>query len=195
MHKTGGTMSEYRGRDALRMQLSRLFGADSKTAKMSPQTPAQWRRTLGAVLNELEEYVAANVDTDEVHQWMLFVTFDAARQALKEEDFWPGYVEAITRIALLMMGDYPDHRRRKKGRKDEGHYKLDGHRTVGWSQNPQQRKLTLYAAKQFGFPRLSGDTIDRLHEFRNLYGYRASDLAFVEWYRKTYPEDYAAVFR
>jgi hypothetical protein len=185
----------YSGRRALQVQLSRLFGSASKIATSTPQTPAQWRRTLRAVLDELDEYLAANVDTDIVHQWMLFVTLDAARQALKEEDFWPGYVEAITRISLLMMGDYPDHRRRKKGRKDEDHYKLDRHRTVGWSQNPQQRKLTLYAASQFGFPKLSGDTIARLREFRDLCGYRASDLEFLEWYRKSYPEDYAAVFR
>jgi hypothetical protein len=188
-------MSEYSGRSALQVQLSRLFGSGSKIATTSPQTPAQWRRTLGAVLDELEGYIAANVDTDVVHQFMLAVTIDAARQALKEEDFWPGYVEAITRISLLLMGDYPDHRRRKKGRKDQDHYKLDRLRTVGWSQNPQQRKTTLWAASQLGFPRLSADTMDRLRQFRDLYGYRASDLEFLEWYRKTYPEDYAKVFR
>lgn len=185
----------YSGRRAMQVQLSRLFGANSKIAATSPQTSAQWRRTLGAVLDELTEYLWANVDTDAVHQMMLAVSLDGARQALKEEDFWPGYVEAITRISLLLMGDYPDHRRRKKGRKDENHYKLNSLRTVGWSQNPQQRKLMLYAASQFGFPELSGNTIDRLREFRDLYGYGASDLAFLEWYRKTYPADYAAVFR
>ena len=42
---------------------------------------------------------------------------------------------------------------------------------------------------------MSGDTMHRLLEFLDLYGYRANDLAFLEWYREIYPEDYAAVFR
>ena len=177
------------------MQLSRLFGAGSKRASSSPQTPAQWRRTLAAVLNELAGYLAANVDTDALHEMMLASSLAAAREALKEEDFWPGYVEAITRISLLMMGDYPEHRRRTKGRKDQDHYKLDRLRTVGWSQNPHQRMTTLYAATRAGLPQLSGDTLDRLRKFRDLYGYSVSELAFLEWYRKEYPKDYAAVFR
>jgi len=179
----------------MQVQLSRLFGANSKIAATSPQTSAQWRRALGAVLDELAAYQVANVDTDVVHQRMLAGALYGAHEALKEEDFWPGYVEGITRFALLMMGDYPDHRRRKKGRKDECHYRLDRLRTVGWSQNPQQRKLMLHDVTQLGFAELSGDTIDRVREFRDLYGYRASDLDFLEWYRKTYPVDYAAVFR
>lgn len=185
---------EYDGRRALGVQLARLFGTGSKIASGSPQTPAQWKRTLRAVLDEIAEYLAVNVDTDEVHKHMLTGTLAAASEALKQEEFWPGYVEAITRLTLLLMGDYPDHRRRKKGRKDADHYKLDRLRTVGWSQTPSQRLLTLYAAGRYGFPELSTDPMERLREFRNLYGFGPSQRDFLEWYRATYPTDYAAIF-
>ena len=186
---------EYDGRRALGIQLARLFGADSKVATSNPQTPVQWKRTLNAVLDELAEYLAVNIDTDEVHQHMLAGALYGAKEALKQEEFWPGYVEGITRLAFLLIGDYPDHRRRKRGRKDQDHYKLDRLRKGEWRQTPHQRLLTLYAAGRYGFPELSADPMERLREFRNLYGFGPSQRAFLEWYRATYPNDYAAVFR
>ena len=90
-----------------------------------------------------------------------------------------------------MLGDYSDHQRRKKGRKDQDHYKLDRFRSLHWSQSPEQRFRTLLAAGAAGFPELLADPIDLLHQFRGRYGPDPTHADFLEWYRANHPVDYA----
>jgi hypothetical protein len=52
----------YNGRRAMRVQLARFFGSGSKLASSDPTTGAQWKKTLTSVLDELEQYLAANID-------------------------------------------------------------------------------------------------------------------------------------
>jgi len=179
---------------AVSVQLARLFGAESSAARRSSLTHAQWRATLGKVVRELGRYLDANVESDEVHMMMLYSGLAAAEEALKQNDFWPGYVEGITRLALLLMGDYPDHRKRKGGAKRKDHYQLRRLRKVRYCQDEIQRVKTLLATSAFGYPKLSKNPRDALGEFRELHGRRATYHEFFRWYRKTYPEDYAAVF-
>ena len=186
---------EYDGVKAMRVQLARLFGSGSKQANGPTRTVAQWRRILKAVLRELDRYVAVNADTDELHQLMLLSGLAAAEESLKREDFWPGYVEGITRLALTLLGDYPDHRRGRLGRKKEDHYRLDRNRTVQWMQTPEQRFRTLIDAGSFGYPELSARPLDVFREFRGRFGSKPNHADFLEWYRANYPQDYVAVFR
>src|SRR6266481_6447219 len=72
------------------VQLARLFGAASSEAKMKSRTPAQWKKTLRGVLQELFRYLDANVETDDVHWPMLHSGLAAAYESLKGKDFWPG---------------------------------------------------------------------------------------------------------
>ncbi|MHB1958137.1 MAG: hypothetical protein ACYCO5_03800 [Acidobacteriaceae bacterium] len=185
----------YSGRKAMQVQLSRLFGSESRYAKADKRTAAEWRKTLKAVLGEMERYVAANVDTDDFHKFTLLSGLWGASEALKEEDFWPGYVEGITRVGLILLGDYPDHRKRKLGRKLADHYKLDLERTVQWTQTPEQRLSVLIHAERTGFPVLSERPLDVLRKFRDRYGFKPTQTDFLEWYRANFPRDYAAVFR
>ena len=82
----------------MQIQLSRLFGTESKIAKDELKTNAQWRRTLKSVLSEVQAYLDANVDTDDFHRMQLYSGLVPASEALRQEDFWPGYTEGITRI-------------------------------------------------------------------------------------------------
>lgn len=179
----------------LQVQFERLFGAASSEALRSKRTPAEWRRTLRRVLHEIDRYLIANIDTDELHLQMLQSGLFAADESLKEEDFWPGYAEGITRVLLLLMGDYPDHRKRQTGRRKTDHYKLDRLRSLFWTQNSRQRLNTLLAAGQTGFPRLSRHPREVLSEFRKLHGFKLGYREFLDWYRKVLPGDYAALFR
>jgi hypothetical protein len=142
----------------------------------------------------VDGYVVANVDTDELHHMILASGLCAADQALHEGDFWPGYAEGITRLALSLLGDYPDHRRRKRGAKSARHYALDYCRSLRYIQNHDQRLATLIAAGNFGLPGLSKPPREALDEFRKGYGFQAGYREFLRWYRKRYPGDYAAVF-
>jgi hypothetical protein len=179
----------------MQVQLERLFGAKSREAKATTRTPAQWRRTLKKVLRELDRYVAENVDTDDLHHLILLSGLAAADDSLKEEDFWPGYIEGITRFALVLLGDYPDHRKRKAGRRADDHYYLGRLRSVQWVQDRHQRLSTLLAVGAVGFPELSAKPRDVLNEFRRRYGFKPSQDDFLEWYRKNMSKDCAAVFR
>ena len=118
-----------------------------------------------------------------------------AREALKTDEFWVGYCEGITRLALALLGDYPDHRRRKGARRQDDHYRLDRCRSIQWIQTPAQRLQALLAAGNAGFPELTAKPRDVLTEFRRRYGFRPSQRDFLEWYRKVMPKDYAALFR
>jgi hypothetical protein len=180
---------------SMQIQLARLFGSNSHEAKADRRTPIEWRRTLRKVLDELYQYLEQNVDTDELHYIMLLSGLAAAHESLKFDDFWPGYTEGITRIALVLMSDYPDHRKRKAGRKTFEHYQLNHRRTVHWTQTPNQRLYTLLAVGTVETPKLSKNPRDALSEFTKQYGHQPSYKKFMDWYRRTFPEDYAAVFR
>jgi len=160
---------------------------------MKSRSPAQWKKTLRGILHELFCYLEANVETDDVHWPMLHSGLGAAYESLKGEDFWPGYVEGITRLALILMGDYPDHRKRKRGRKPEDHYRLSQRRSVQYVQTSNQKLRTLVAAPMLGIE-LSKDAHAALREFRDVAGYKVGYKEFFRWYRKKYPQDYAAVF-
>jgi hypothetical protein len=182
---------------SMQVQLARLFGSGSSEATQQTRSSTQWKRTLRRVLSEVNHYLEANVETDDVHWPMLYSGLAAAYESLKQEDFWPAYTEGMTRLALILMGDYPDHRKRRAGRKQDDHYLLSRCRSVRYIQTSNQKLNTLIAASQAGPVlgiKLSKGAFDVLREFRRQFGYRVGYDKFFKWYREEYPEDYAAVF-
>jgi len=176
----------------MQVQLARLLGESSVEARLSERTPGEWRRALRRVLKELERYLDENVTTDEQHRFLLATGLWAAQESLKEEDFWPGYVEGITRFALLLLGDYPDHRKRRRSGKRAEYYKVNSLRSVVYSQSHEQRVRTLFAASAVGLPKLSAKPRELWRAYMaqtNKPSYRE----FLQWFRKQYPDDYAAV--
>lgn len=159
---------------AMRVQLGRLFGNQSRDALFEARTPAQWKATLRRVLREIDRYVQANVDTDELHEFIIASGLLAADEALKQDDYWPGYTEGLTRVLFTLMGDYPDHRRRKGGARSADHYSLGALRQVQYAQGVGQRLTTLLAAGTIGFPPLSAPPRAALNEFRRLHGTKPS---------------------
>lgn len=179
---------------AFQVQLSRLFGAASQEALTQSRSPAQWKKTLHKVLDELYRYAQTNIETDELHWLMICTAFTAAHESLKEENFWPGYVEGIIRLNLLVLGDYPDHRKRKTGKKKAEHYHLSRLRALHYLQNQDQKLKVLLAAQAVGFPKLSAPPRTVLSEFRAQHGYEATYRDFIRWYKSQYPQDYASLF-
>lgn len=179
---------------AVQVQLARLFGSASAEATAQARTPREWKRTLRKVLEEIDRYTQTNVETDKLHWLMICSCFVAANEALKNEDFWPGYAEAITRLALLLLGDYPDHRKRKTGKRKAEHYHLSRLRGLHYLQNQDQKLKVLLAAQGAGFPELSVAPRTALSQFRAEFGYQVGFRGFVRWYKKNHPSDYASVF-
>ncbi len=180
---------------AVRVQLGRLFGSTSAEAVKQTRTVSEWKRTLRKILFEIESYILANVDTDEVHANFVASGLFAAEESLKEENFWPGYAEGLTRIVLTLLGDYPDHRRRKGGAKSSGHYGLQQCRSLHYTQSSEQRFRTLWAAgRVFGTKKLSRPPQEVLDEFRDRFGNEPTHAHFLRWYKKNFPGDYTVVF-
>jgi hypothetical protein len=178
----------------MQVQLKRLFGAGSVEAQRTQRSVKEWKATLREVLHELDQYIQTNIDTDELHGTMIATGLFAADESLKEEDFWPGYAEGLTRVVLTLLGDYPDHRRRKGGTKSADHYSLGLHRVLHYSQNAEQRFRTLLAAGVFGLPGLHTPPRDVLMEFRRRFRPKPTHAQFVRWYKKQFPDQYTAVF-
>jgi len=176
-------------------QLARLFGKDARLARERQMSNAEWRVALRKVLEHLYSYLKENVRTDDVHLLMLCTGLTAARESLDtQENFWPGYAEGLTRLALLLMGDYPDHRKARPGTRRGDHFQLRKFRTLHYSQDANQKLWSLVAAHRFGLPGFKGDPLRALDEFRAQQGFNASYDDFLTWYRKTYPANYALVF-
>jgi hypothetical protein len=179
---------------SLQNQLARLFGANSNEACQTDRTPAAWKSTFRKILHELDRYIRANVDTDELHLFIIAAGLCAADESLNQDEFWPGYAGGITQVLLALLGDYPDHRRRKGGAKPADHYLLDLNRSLRYTQDMEQRFRTLIAAGDFGVPGLSRRPREALDEFRRQFGSRPTHAQFMLWYRKRFPADYTAVF-
>lgn len=179
----------------MRTQLARLFGKDSRHARREAMTDAQWRDALRKVLDHLYSYVKANVQTDDVHHLMLCSSLSAARQSLDVHDnFWPGYAEGLTRLVLLLIRDYPDHRDALPEARKRDHFDLRKLRALHYSQDANQKLWSLFAAHRLRVPGFTGDPFVALEEFRMKYGFKASYDDFLAWYRKAYPQNYALVF-
>jgi hypothetical protein len=170
-----------------------LFGATSAHANAT-KTSADWKRTLAAILDELWQYIYANVETDEVHMMMLHTGIATAKEALKKKDFWPEYSAGVLRIAFLLLGDVPDHGRYSRGRKRDSHYRLTRHRSIHYLRDGQQALNTLLTAFRFGHPELTTDAREAYRTFRQRFGYRSTHKSFLKWFRKEFPGDYAATF-
>jgi len=177
----------------MRNQLTRLFGARSAEARKATRTEAEWRRTLRAILKELDRYRRANVHTDSLHDLLLMGALESAKLSLDDESFWPGFVEGLARFALVLMGDYPDHTDRRGTAKSTTYYWLRASRSVHFSQNPAQKVWALREAENFRhlLPKAFWEVEA---EFHQQCGYRASRRQFVDWLRTKYPLAYAAMF-
>jgi hypothetical protein len=103
---------------------------------------------------------------------------------------------------LILIGDYPDHRERKyrrtqSDRHQSNRYRLSDSRSIHYTQTPTQKLNTLLMASSAGRMLeidLSKTAFDALREFRSNPGSKSGHKEFIEWYRKTYPQYYAAVF-
>lgn len=179
---------------AAQVQLSRLFGSTSVEALKQNRTTAEWKRTLRKVLEELKRYIMANVDTDELHLTFIASGILAAEESLREDNFWPGYAEGLTRVAFTLLGDYPDHRQRKGGTKSSDYYGLQLCRSLHYTQSAEQRFRTLWGAGKVFGKKLSRSPEEVLVEFRSRFGNRPTHAHFLRWYKKNFPADYAAVF-
>ena len=179
---------------AMQTQLSRIFGEKSKIATKTNKSIKDWKKTLRSLLDELEAYIDANIVTDSLHRMMIYYGLYSADKSLEEDNFWPGFIEGIMRISFLLIGDYPDHRMRRGGRKKNSHYKLNRCRSIVYTQNYEQQRDTLLFAWNSNSGILENNPRQILRSFRSEFGFKAGIKDFILWYKEHHPKDYAKIF-
>lgn len=180
--------------EPMQVQLLRIFGGSSVELKSNERTNAEWKITLRKMLDELFKYAEENIQTDQLHWFMIYSGFAAANVALNDREFWPGFTEGIMRVCYLLMGDYPDHKNYKCGKKKKNHYSLNTLRTTVYMQSPEQKKRTIYVASAIGYPEININPRDAMSEYREEKGYDGGAADFLKWFKIHYPSAYSALF-
>jgi len=175
-------------KSAIPSLFARLFGEQSPEVVAALRTPGQWRRSLRKVVKELEGYLEANVESDPVHEHFCRLALSEAREVLDEADFWPEFATRLVFLALLLMGDLPDHGRRRGGARRSEHFTLRRHRTLAYFQTAEQRHRLLYTIRSS----LKKDPRDASFEFGTRFG-KKSSREFMRRYRNRYPNDYLKI--
>lgn len=182
--------------ESLKNLLLRLFG-DIKISNNTEKTEKEWRDIFLKILNELDNYLRENIETDELHILMIHSGLASAHRHIEENENFDqallGYLEGLIRFSLSILGDLPNHSKRKGGRKKDDHYELNRLRKLHYSQSPSQKYYTLILAYKGGFG-LKTNPETAMMNFRNQYGYKKDYNDFLKWYRKNYSSDYAKVF-
>jgi len=165
-----------------------MFGWSTKIGSSTYLSDSEFKKGVGKVLNELEKYLSENVHTDPSHQDELQRAIKSAQLYFNTEYWWSGVFEGIVRLSLLLMGDLPTHEKYSNGKKDNNYYRLDLHRSVGWTQNKSQKIRMLNFAE-----RLS--KLDkRIWQLRKEFQESSENTDFILWFREKYPTEYAKVF-
>lgn len=182
--------------ESLKNLLLRLFG-DTNISNHTEKSEKEWRNTFLKILKELDSYLKENIETDELHTLMIHSGLFSAHMHIEENENFDqallGYIEGIIRFSLSILGDLPNHSKRKGGRKKADHYELNRLRKLHYSQSSSQKYYTLILAYKGGFG-LGTNPETAMMNFRNQYGYKKDYNDFLKWYRKNYPSDYAKVF-
>lgn len=190
----GKKSEELKAPESMKVLLSRLFGIDSSIVKNDYKTKNEWKTVLKKIIKELENYIEDNIESDELHKLMFYFTLSSMEESLKEDNFWIGFIEGLTRLTLLLIGDSPNHKRRNSGRKKRDHYKLNLFRSIQYHQNYDQKFRTMFAVSNLRILEIKKDPQEALMEFRLKYGSKADYKSFVKWYKLQYPDDYSKIF-
>lgn len=173
---------------SLQCLLQSMFGWGTKIGSSTHLSDSEFKKVVGKVLNELEKYLSENVHADPFHQEELQRAIKSAQLYFKNEYWWPGVFEGVIRLSLLLMGDLPTHEKYSKGKKNNDYYRLDLHRSVGWTQNNSQKIRMLYYAERLG-------KLDKkLWQLRKEFHESSENTDFILWFRAKYPTEYAKVF-
>ncbi len=173
---------------SLKCLLQSMFGWSTKIGSSTHLSDSEFKKRVGKVLIELEKYLSKNVHPDPSHQDELQRAIKSAHLYFNNEYWWPGVFEGIVRLSLLLMGDLPTHEKYSKGKKDDDYYRLDLHRSVGWTQNNSQKIRMLNYAERLG-------KLDkRIWQLRKEYQESSENRDFILWFREKYPTEYAKVF-
>lgn len=170
-----------------------LFGCQSKDSQMYERTEIEWKKLLKKYVIEIQKYLNENIDTDSIHMERLLDAASSSESALKNDEYLPLYIEGLIRLIFTLIGQSPEHYRRKGGRKTKDHYKLDKYRNIIYSQNANQKYQLLYYASRYNYISIRNLKLV-YYDFCKKFGFHEKKRKFINWFKKKYPNDYLRIY-
>jgi hypothetical protein len=177
---------------AVEFFLSFVLGTSSTHGVGACLDDVEWRRYCKRLTCELEKYIATNVVTDRDHDGQIRTAISKLKRATR-----PGLdprlrerilVVALLELSLLLLGDLPNHRKRKKINRPE-HYLLNKYRSLHYSQMADQKAKLL--GKFYEPFAVESPVKTRIWNEYDLSRRQIGGSArFVEWFHKNYPAEY-----
>lgn len=177
--------------------MSELFGKLQYHGYVGAVSRSTWKKDLLKVAKYIKRAVLLNVETDAIHRKKVLATCDALLQDLGAASTInaanAAVIEHLIRLVFLLLGNMPDHWRRRSPYSDS-FWKLNGHRTLHYSQSVEQKVATLINAvdiqKRVEVPL---EEHPNLHEAFYL-GFKGNSSEFLTWFKNKYPAAYCEVF-
>jgi hypothetical protein len=177
--------------------LSALFGKLNYHGYVGAVSKSKWQKDLTKVATYLKKSIEFNVHTDTIHRARLLRSCDDLVEKLKKtktiNDINAVTIECLTRLAFLLLGNMPDHWRRRAPYQDR-FWRLDGHRSIQYHQTTEQKAYLLIhlvdIKKEFDIS---------IKDYRDLHdafyrGFKSKAHPFLLWFKHEYPKIYCEVF-
>ncbi len=170
-----------------------LLGGNTSYGHAGTVTSKYWIKDCRRLIEELEKYIEANVNTDKNHLNEIryqIVVMKGTLRGKSSLDREPILITALAKLCLLLLGDRPKHLRKKRVNKPE-FYILQNVRTLQYHQTPKQKAIVIKRECTTGnTQKLEGEEIKNLE--RRLKS--LSSIEFVNWFKGDYPNIYAELF-
>lgn len=170
-----------------------LFGCKSRDSQKYERTEKEWKELLKKYVVEIQEYLNENIETDSIHMERLLAAASSSETALRKEDYLPLYIEGLIRLIFTLIGQSPEHCRRKGGRKAKDHYKLDKYRNICYIQDSQQKYRLLHFASQHHYISIQ-HMRSVYYDFCKEFTYYEKKKKFINWFKEKYSDDYLRIF-
>jgi hypothetical protein len=174
--------------------LSYMFGKNSTHGLAGSSSKSDWTKLCKKLILHLEKYVEQNIYTDRIHLQRIKLQIDALRASLSVKvgparD--PLLFAAFCKLCLLLMGDLPDHWRKKVVNRPE-YFRLNPRRSLLYVQSRQQKvNLILRECTRGQF---SGKFTDDKSEQIQRNAWNMDNGEFLEWFQKSYLDIHLMLF-
>ncbi len=176
--------------------MSHLFGKHHYHGHVGSHSKSSWKKDLRKINKYIEKSININVQTDSYHKGMLLYLCDCLDEKVSKaksiNEINVSFVETYVRLIFTLLGNFPDHWRRKAPYADR-FWELDGHRSLSFSQTDEQKAalvINLVDIKKAINVELEGH--ENMHEA--FWACNSNPTKFINWLKAEHPRVYCEIF-
>lgn len=192
-------LEQYHKQKRVRTQylLSSLFGKRHYHGFVGLHGFKIWKKHIIKLIGAIQKSITVNVDSpDEIYKKTFIRICERAigeiKQAKRIENINMAMIECLTRLVFELMGGIPDHWDYKVVNRLE-HWKIDGHRTLVYTQTAKQKACLLVSLAD---KRPYSSQLPRPRELNQKLwvDFAGNANEFILWFKQNYPTVYIDVF-